>query len=357
MPSHERTRVVVCLDGLDPAYLAATDTPGWDAVAAEGSSGECESAMPSLTNVNNLSIVTGSFPDDHGITGNTYYDVEGDDLVYMEDPGFVRRETKLQAYAAAGETVAALVAKDKLKRMVGRDCDFAASAEDPPAALENAAGPAPDIYSGEASAWLLDAALHVLDEREPDVLYVSTTDVVPHKHAPEEEAARRWVRLLDTGLAALHDRGVDLVATADHGMNRKTARVDLDAVAEREGVDATVVRLIRDRHTYHHQNLGGAAYVYVHDDADLDWLADIEGVDEVLPRAEAADRFRLVPDRIGDAMVLGDADTVFGPVEGGARDAVDLRTHGSCHERTVPYVSTRDVDLSHNLDAFAALED
>ena len=349
--------MVVCLDGFDPAYLAATDTPGWDAVAAAGSSGECESAMPSLTNVNNLSIVTGAFPSEHGITANTYYDDSTGDLVYMEDPEFVRCETKLQAYAAAGETVAALVAKDKLKRMVGRGCDFAASAEDPPDELVDAVGPAPDIYSGEASAWLVDAALHVLDGRDPDVLYVSTTDVVPHKHAPDEEAAKRWVRLLDTGLAALHDRGVDLVATADHGMNHKSNRIDLDAVAEREGADATVVRLIRDRHTYHHRNLGGAAYVYVHDDAGVDWLSGVDGVDEVLPREVAADRFGLAPDRIGDAMVLGDADTVFGPVEGGERDAVDLRTHGSRHERAVPYVSTHEVDLSYNLDAFGALED
>ena len=356
MSSQDGTRVVVCLDGLDPAYLAAADTPGWDEIAEEGSSGECECAMPSLTNVNNVSIVTGSYPADHGITGNTYYDDSGE-LVYMEDPEFVRRETRLQAYAEAGETVAALVAKDKLRRMVGRGCDFAASAEDPPGQLVDAVGPAPDIYSGEASPWLLDAALHVLDEMDPDVLYVSTTDVVPHKHAPGEETAKRWVRLLDTGLAALHGRGVDLVATADHGMNHKSVRIDLDALFEREGVDATVVRLIRDKHTYHHQNLGGAAYVYLHEDADVDWLADVDGVDEVLSREAAADRFRLAPNRIGDHMVLGDADSVFGPVEDGVRDAVDLRTHGSCYERTVPFVSTRDVDLAANLEAFAALED
>lgn len=347
-------RMVVCLDGMDPAYLAAVETPGWDAVAAAGTEGECACVVPSLTNVNNVSIVTGAFPAQHGITGNSYYDRETGALVYMEDPSYLRQPTRLQAYSAAGETVAALVAKDKLKGMVGQDCAIAASAEDPPAWLEDAVGDVPDIYSGDASAWLLDAALYVLEARDPDVLYVSTTDVVPHKHAPDEEVAREWVRALDERLAAFVDAGCDVVATADHGMNRKTHCVDLEGALAEEGVDATVVRLIRDKHTYHHQNLGGAAYVYLHGATatDVEWLADLDGVDSALTREEAGARFRLPRERIGDLFVLGDARTVFGPVDGD----VSLRSHGSAHERTVPYAATVPVDLDYNLEAFAALE-
>ena len=361
------TRVVACLDGLDPDYLAATDTPNWDAIADAGSAGECHCVMPSLTNVNNVSIVTGAFPETHGITGNSYYDPDTGDLVYMNDPSFLRRETRFQALVAAGESVAALVAKRKLERFVGRGCDVALSAQDPPAWIEREVGDAPGIYSGGASRWLLDAALVVLEDASPDVLYVSTTDVIPHKHAPDEPEAREWVRALDERLGELVDRRVDLLATADHGMNHKSHRVDLDALLEREGYDAEVVRLIRDDHTYHHQNLGGSAYVYLRGEdgdgeaetgdgsADLGWLASVDGVDEVLPATEAAGRFRLPNDRIGDAMVLGTRDSVFGPVEGDTHDEVDLRSHGSVHEQVVPYVTTEEATLEHNVEAFDPL--
>ena len=362
------TRAVVCLDGLDPAYLDAAEAPNWDAIADAGSAGECRCVVPSLTNVNNVSIVTGAFPETHGITGNSYYDPDVDDLVYMNDPSFLRCGTRFQEFGTAGESVAALVAKRKLERFVGRGCELALSAQDPPAWIEREIGEAPGIYSGEASRWLLDAALSVLDDVAPDVLYVSTTDVVPHKHTPGEPEADEWVRALDDRLGRLVDRGIDLVATADHGMNHKSLRVDLDALLGREGYDAEVVRLIRDDHTYHHRNLGGAAYVYLRggDGAngtdvggsdDLGWLAAVDGVDEVLPAPDAAERFGLPTDRIGDAMVLGTEESVFGPTEEDTEtyDEVDLRSHGSVHEGVVPYVTTEDATLEYNLEAFDPL--
>ncbi|MFB6122514.1 MAG: alkaline phosphatase family protein [Haloferacaceae archaeon] len=352
------TRIVVCLDGMDPAYLDAVETPAWDAIAAEGSSGTCRSVVPSLTNVNNVSIVTGAFPEQHGITGNTYFDREAGERVYMEEPSYLRCETRLQRYAAAGEDVAALVTKQKLERMVGRGCDYAAAAEDPPADLAAAVGEAPGIYSGDASAWLVAAAEHVLETRAPDVCYVSTTDVVPHKHEPGTPEAEEWVRAMDAGLGRLREHG-DVVATADHGMRAKTDRVDVEAVLDDEGYDATVIRLIRDKHTYHHRNLGGSAYVYLHDaDADdVAWLEDVAGVEAALPTAEATARFHLPADRVGDVMLLGTPTSVFGPIEGDAtHDEVSLRSHGSHHESSVPYVASVDCDLSHNVEAFDALD-
>jgi phosphonoacetate hydrolase len=352
------TQVVVCLDGFDPEYPSAVETPGWDRVAAEGSEGVCEGLVPSLTNVNNIGIVTAGFPDWNGVTGNTYYDPERDEQAFMNDPSHLRCQTELQRRAAEGETVAALVAKNKLIGMVGQDCDIAASAEEPPEWLEAAVGEPPGIYSGEASAWLMDAAVHLLDERDLDVLYVSTTDVVPHKHGPTEPEAERWVRDLDAGVAALHERSDALVVTADHGMNQKSVCVDLDGLLEQEGHDAEVVRLITDEHTYHHQNLGGAAYVYLDDStaSDIAWLESLDGVDEVLPAAEAARRFRLPTDAIGDALVLGTETSVFGPVDNGVSGPVDLRSHGSHHDREVPYATSTGATLASNVDAFPGLD-
>ncbi|WP_458189007.1 alkaline phosphatase family protein [Haladaptatus sp. NG-WS-4] len=353
------THVITCLDGLDPAYLSATETPGWDRIANRGNAGVCDGLIPSLTNVNNVGIVTARFPDRNGVTGNTYYDPERDEQAFMNDPSHLQCRTELQRRAERGETVAALVAKEKLVGMVGRGCDVAASAENPPDWLASAVGEPPGIYSGKASGWLLDAAVYLLDERDLDVLYVSTTDVIPHKHAPDEKAAERWVGELDAGVAALYERSEAFVATADHGMNRKSVCVDLEAVLDREGHDAEVVRLITDEHTYHHRNLGGAAYVYLRDgSADaLAWLNDLDGVDDVISADEAARRFRLPGDTIGDALVLGTETSVFGPVEDGVRGSVDLRSHGSHHERGVPYVASTGATLEYNIEAFPSLDD
>jgi phosphonoacetate hydrolase len=353
------TRVVVCCDGLDCEYLDATDTPGWETIADDGRHGECASIVPSLTNVNNVSIVTTSFPEIHGITGNTYHNRETDENVYMEDPSFVRTQTWLQRAAERGEAGGALVVKDKLKQMVGQGCELAASAEDPPIWLESAVGEAPDIYSGTASQWLLDAAVYVIETHDLDWLYVSTTDVVPHKHAPEAEYAREWVRAMDEGLSELHERAADIVVTADHGMNQKTLAVDVERLLETNGYSATVIRLIRDKHVYHHQNLGGAAYAYLDgDDTDevIDMLETTEGIEAALTTEDAAKRFHLPPDRIGDLMVLGTPQSVFGPLDDSTHDTVDVRSHGSSHEQRVPYVTSRDASMEYNIDAFHVLE-
>lgn len=350
------TDIVICVDGLDPEYLAAIETPHWDEIAAEGNSGKCAAMVPTTTNVNNVSIVTASFPERHGITSNTYYDEAADERRYMIDPDLLACDTVFQSKVGSGQTVGALVAKRKLEPIVGQGCDLVASAEEPPAWLTDAVGDAPDIYSGEASRWLLDAALHVIESRSPDVLYVSTTDVVPHKHAPEEPEAEAWLRSLDTRLGTLHEQGHTIVATADHGMSHKSRCVDVESVLEGEGYPAEVIRLIRDEHTYHHQNLGGAAYVYLHDDDvdDVRWLEDLDGVDELLDAEAASERFHL-GGRIGDAMILGTRESVFGPVDGGNEAEVDLRSHGSTYERTVPYVSTENVSIEFNKDVFDRL--
>ena len=359
------TRIVVCLDGLDPAYLDSVETPAWDRIAAAGSEGTCRAALPTLTNVNTVGLLTGASPAEHGVAGNTLLDPETGEREYVRSAEYRRTETWLESESRAGADVAALFVKNKLVRLAGGGADVAVSAEEPPEWLTDAVGPAPDIYSGDASAWLMDAALHLRAERDPDALYVSTTDVVPHKHAPGEDRADEWVRALDERLGRLA-ADADLVATADHGMRAKTRCVDLDAELSDAEYDAEVVRLIRDAHTYHHRNLGGAAYVHcdVGADAEADGDTDpaaalrgVEGVERVVPRETAAAEFDLPADRVGDFLVLGTAETVFGPVEDGVDAEVSLRSHGSLHEEEVPWVATVEASLDRNWEAWVALEE
>ena len=70
--------VVICIDGCEPAYLdtavSAGLMPNLERLYRSGISQLAYSAIPSFTNPNNLSIVTGVLPAIHGISGNTFLD-------------------------------------------------------------------------------------------------------------------------------------------------------------------------------------------------------------------------------------------------------------------------------------------
>ncbi len=352
------THIVVCCDGLDPAYLCSVDTPGWNAIRSEGHEGTCHCVLPSLTNVNNVSIATGKSPNEHGITGNTYYDQTQGKRIYMKEPSFLRCKTQFQKKTTAGKKVGVLVAKEKLRKIIGQNCTITVSAETPPSWIENEIGLAPDIYSGKASAWLMNAAQYILTEHDLDWLYVSTTDVIPHKYSPVENAAKKWVAAIDNGISTLHKQADEIVVTADHGMSQKNVCIDVEKFLSSHGHDSKVIRLIRDKHTYHHQNLGGAAYVYTNDNISKikKLLTTVGEIDTMLTATQAENQLNLPADRIGDIMILGNKKTVFGPVENGIRKQIDVRSHGSQYEQKVPYVMTQDTELSSNFQAISAIQ-
>ncbi len=115
--------VVVCVDGCEPDYITqaiqAGAAPFLQRMLKQGSSliGDC--VVPSFTNPNNVSIVTGVPPSVHGICGNFFYDVAADKEVMMNDPEYLRAPTLLSAFSEAGALVAAVTAKDKLRTMLG----------------------------------------------------------------------------------------------------------------------------------------------------------------------------------------------------------------------------------------------
>ena len=49
--------------------------------------------------------------------------------------------------------------------------------------LEFVGQPLPDMYSAQLSLFVLDAGIKLLEERRPDILYLSLTDFIQHAHA------------------------------------------------------------------------------------------------------------------------------------------------------------------------------
>src|SRR5262249_31902727 len=112
----ERPVVVVCNDGGDPEYLDAALKAGIVPHSARfmraGFSGVAQCVIPSFTCPNNVSIVTGSPPSVHGISGNFYLEPESGRAVVMTGPELMRAPTVLAAFSHHAARVVSITAKD-----------------------------------------------------------------------------------------------------------------------------------------------------------------------------------------------------------------------------------------------------
>ena len=122
-----RPVVVICADGCDPAYIEAGLSAGVLPRITKWRDGGfytlADAVMPTFTNPNNMSLVTGAPPSVHGISGNFALDRETGAEIMMNDPAMLRSDTLLALMSQAGVAVAAITAKDKLRQMLGRLAD------------------------------------------------------------------------------------------------------------------------------------------------------------------------------------------------------------------------------------------
>jgi phosphonoacetate hydrolase len=334
-------KIIICLDGCGPQYLAQSDTPNLDAIARSGFGTVGQAIVPTVTNVNNTTIVTANFPEVHGITSNYFLDPQTGQEKYMESSEFLLTETIFRRAARKGVKSALLTAKDKLKSLIKDGASIAESAEKPSSWLVDRLGPPPEIYSIEINHWLFRAAREVLEKHSPGLLYVTTTDYVTHTHPPEDERSQWNINKLDRLLGDILNvsSSFEVVVTADHGMNPKTRALDLNRILRDHRIGANAIPIIKDRYVVHHQNLGGAAYVYLENIALLEetmgLLREEKGIESVMTSSEAARLYHLHPQRIGHLFVLADVDTVLGSLPS-AREEVKIRSHGSIYEREIP---------------------
>ena len=363
--------VVVCIDGCEMDYInlavQAGCAPFFASLAKQGAVLSADCVMPSFTNPNNLSIVTGVPPSVHGICGNFFFDPEQDAEVLMNDARYLRAPTVLAELARAGARVAVVTAKDKLRALLGHgltgicfSAERAAEATqathgigDVPARLGR---PVPSVYSADLSEFVLAAGVMLMRDERPDLMYLSTTDYVQHKHAPGTAQANAFYAMLDRHLAELDAAGAVIAVTADHGMNAKTDSLGRPSIAFLQDVlDAQlgsgttrVLLPITDPYVVHHGALGSYATVYLKRGATAAdakaCLRELPEVEDVLDRQAAAARFELPPDRIGDLVVLATRLSVLGTtVERHDLSGLDvpLRSHGGLSEQRVPLLFNR----------------
>jgi phosphonoacetate hydrolase len=302
-------------------------------------------------------------PAAHGISGNFFLDPETGVAVMMNDGSFLRADTIPAVFSHAGARVVIVTAKDKLRRLLCHQ--FAGVC----VSMEEKGVP---VYSAALSEGTLAEGVRLLAAEKPDLMYLSTSDYVQHTHAPGDGAANAFYAEVDRSLAAIDRLGAALVVTADHGMQAKADPAGaVRGVYLQDVLDdwlgsgaARVILPVTDPYVVHHGSLGSCGMVYLSPGVDVRTVADrigaIPGVDIAVPRADAAVRFELPVDRIGDIVVFTDAETVVG-TRPGEHDLstlqAPLRSHGGRAEQEVPLFTNRPVVLPEgrrlrNFDAF-----
>jgi len=373
-----RPAVVVCIDGSAPDYfddgLRRGVLPRLARFRRTGFSAIADCVIPSFTNPNNLSIVTGVLPAVHGISGNFFLDLDTGRETMMNDPALLRCDSLLAALSRKGLRVAVVTAKDKLRLLLGRGvqggvCFSAERARETSLAEHGIARadefvgrPAPDVYSAAASEFVLEAGVKLLETLRPDVMYLSLTDYIQHKHPPGDRAADAFYRRLDALWGRLAELGAVVGLTADHGMNGKTRADGQPDIVYLEPLLAQclpaggfrVILPITDPYVVHHGALGSYATVYLRDGGAVararERLARERGIVYVEPREAACERFGLPPDRVGDLIVMSDAHVVLGKSPG-AHDLSllkePLRSHGGLAEQRVPFEVSAPVSATY----------
>jgi phosphonoacetate hydrolase len=375
---------VIVVDGFDPAYLdhgiANGTLPAMKSFREHGFAGIADCSMPSTTNTNNTSIVTGVPPAIHGINGNYYLDSETGEEIMITDAKRLRCGTILGALSHAGVKTAVVTAKDKLLKVLAYEMEgisfsseYAGKANFKENGIENVeklvGRPTPDQYSADLSLFVFDAGVKLLSTVRPDLMYLSTSDYVQHKHAPGEPEADAYHHAVDKSVAALIALGATVAITADHGMNDKSASDGTpnviyleDELNSRFGAGSVrVICPIADPFVRHHGALGSFVRVHLLKAADVGammaFAQTLPGVELVLDKERVCKQFELPIDREGDFAVFGDRPTVVGARRedhnlsqlAGHR----LRSHGGLGEQKVPFLLSRPINAEYQRRAKA----
>ena len=389
----KNTSVVICLDGSQKEYLDEASkvnlTPNLDKIIRKGEYFLAHSAIPSFTNPNNISIVTGQPSSVHGICGNFFYTPSTEVEVMMNDPQYLRAPTIFEKYYELGAKIALVTAKDKLRTLLGnglkyndkRALCFSAEKSDQATMEDNGIEninkwlgmPVPEVYSAELSEFVMAAGVKLMKEYKPDLMYLSTTDYIQHKYEPGHEVANKFYSMFDKYIGQLDEMGAMLVITADHGMKPKSQEDGTpNSIFLQDHLDnffpkgsTKVILPITDPYVVHHGALGSFATIYVENKNDVDSvikeIKTIKEIEVVLSKEEGCKIYNLPEDRTGDIICMSSEFMTIGS----SKDKHDLsglneplRSHGGLHEREVPFIINKKmsrIDTTkqlYNYDAF-----
>ena len=381
----EAPRVIICMDGISQEYIERAMEKGvapiFEKFKKERFYGIAESVIPSLTNPNNISIATGVSPREHGIvTSGLVFDRErGYEIISSQK--HIKAEKILQAFSDAGEGVASITAKDKLKNLLLIRNGINISAEEEhefdnleaEEIIKKVRGRGRSrklldktdekwMYSTRPSESALDLGIELLfgtGPYIPKITYISLTDYIPHRHAPGAKEANNYINCIDKRIDALDKMGCVIGLTADHGMGAKhnslgePNAVWLKDILEQNKIkDYNILLPITDKYLGHHSCLGGCAWIYFKNNQDSinahKIFEETRGIEEILFNNEAAIKYDLPGELIGDIFLLADKNSVLGRTRKEHSNIPKyLRSHGGIYEQKVPFILNKSLNREY----------
>lgn len=228
--SFRQTTILVSLDGFRADFLSRGLTPTLKSFVSQGVSPPyLLPSFPSVTFPNHYTLVTGLFPESHGIVGNSFWDPKFEEEFY-----YTNRSSSMQAKWWGGEPLWITAEKQGVKTGIhmwpGSEAHI--DAVEPTYV---------DAFNGsELLSRKIDRILELLDlpgpveqasntpEQRPQLIaaYVPDVDTDGHKYGPNsteiQETIKRVDKMLHDLFMGLEERNlttiVNVIVVSDHGM-------------------------------------------------------------------------------------------------------------------------------------------
>lgn len=350
--------LIAVIDGCAPEYMTKETAPRIFRLAGEkGFVKTVRCALPSVTNVNHACLLSGKWPEDTGVSGNYFYEPETGREGYIEERGYMKAKTILQRCQELGGTTALLAVKGKVVGVYGDGADIGISAESPDETLLKRCciETPPDINSVDSTRWVMKAAYDCIRSDDPDIVYCTTTDSIFHHFGPDSAEAKEQITAVDEYIERISslDSERQIYITADHGMNQKTTIIGFQSIAEKAGFDVYCLPPLKDRYIENHiYQEGGMLYIFLKDkgqgEAFCKFAKNHPLVEQVLPSSEAAKKYHLPQEQIGDYVLFAGKDKAFGEIDGEVLYTQNSRSHGSLHETEVPLLTLNPMKAADN---------
>jgi arylsulfatase A-like enzyme len=261
----KRTQLVIVVDGLRPDYVTPELMPRLAGLGQRGIVFTAHhSVFPTVTRVNAASFVTGSYPETHGLMGNSVHfpavdarrvfdtgsreDLEslqtatGPVLIAPSLGEILEQSGRKLLVVSSGTSGSAWLLNHAARTSATIHAEFtrpASLAEKMTAAL----GPAPkkEVPNDAQNARSVDAYLRFgLGQFHPDVtlMWLSDPDTTAHARGIGVEATRRALQLVDAQIGRIEDalqtKGLlartNIIVTSDHGFSTHTGELNLPAL-------------------------------------------------------------------------------------------------------------------------------
>jgi len=353
--------LILVIEGCSPEYISLENTPNLYRIAKDGFCKGVKAAVPTIYNVNHATILTGKFPCEHKVIGNSVYRPETGETELLDDSCLEETGTIMDFMHKKGASTALLTVRSGVLEKLGRNVDFGISVEKPKDILIHYLDmPAPPpVESLQAAVWILEACYRLIRKNSIDTIYCATSDYMMKRYAPDSREALRQMRKIDEWLGRIYDLDHDreIYITGGYGMTGKPHLINLQAVLDKKGFDVHCHFPYRENEAAAGKGgevpAGqiGLSFLYLRGNQKQNpeelvaFLESAPYVDMVSPKDEASRRFNLPAELIGDYMVSAADGYAFAEFDGEELIIENARSNGSLLERAIPLIAVNAAEV------------